>query len=283
MNESIGCGMTNTQDEAKDQQKIFTVYASDDHFLIIDNMMDAETNRHKFLHLVISLEGGSDAGLHIEVDGAVLHCNGIIINSDVTHSFYGKNHKHAMLLVDHTSQLGRCMQNSLLQDNAAYNTFSDQLSVDLKQQIAKIPESKLTPLDYHEYWYYLLSLLSLKNCSLIKTTGDERVTNTLEYLTKSKKFNQSITALAKKSHLSPSRLSHLFKQHTGGTLKNYLLFRQLLSALSLIAEGNSATMAAVNSGFDTPSHLSATCKRLMGINPNLMSKVSSFLKVFMFH
>lgn len=274
--------MTRAHDGLKDRQNVFRVYASDDHLLIIGNMVEADSHFHRFLHVIVSLEDDPAKGLDITVDGRVLNCKGIIINSDVVHAFHGRNADHALVLVDHTSQLGRCLKDHFLPDGAPHHVFPLGLSLALAHEIAQIPQGKLPPLAYQNHWHRVLFLLDLAHCSLFHRKCDERVARILAYMKKPGDRPHSLKALAEQIHLSPSRLSHLFVESTGGTLKNYILFNQLLQALCLIAEGESATMAALESGFDTSSHFSSTCKRLIGLQPGSIRKVSCFLKVSMF-
>ena len=274
--------MTRAQDGLNEKQNVFRVYASDDHLLIIGNMVEADSHFHRFLHVIVSLEDDPAKGLDITVDGHALNCKGIIINSDVVHAFHGRNADHALILVDHTSQLGRCLKDHFLPDNAPHHVFSPELSLALAHEIAQIPQGQPPLPAYQEHWHQALLLLGLAHCSLLHKKCDARVAGILAYMKQPQNHPHSIKALAEQIHLSPSRLSHLFVQSTGGTLKNYILFNQLLQALYLIAQGESATMAALETGFDTSSHFSSTSKRLMGLQPGSIRKVSCFLKVSMF-
>ena len=78
--------------------------------------------------------------------------------------------------------------------------------------------------------------------------------------------------LCAKTYLSQSRLSHLFKQETGSTLAGYLAFMKLRKAFEYAESGRNLTDAAMRAGFDSSSHLAATCKRMFGIS------LSAFLR-----
>jgi methylphosphotriester-DNA--protein-cysteine methyltransferase len=66
----------------------------------------------------------------------------------------------------------------------------------------------------------------------------------------------------------------------GIPLKSYLTLHQLEKAYQDILNGNSITDAAMNAGFDSPSHFAATVKRLMGLPTRRALKDSRFLKVY---
>lgn len=235
------------------------------------------------MQLVLCLEEKEDKVLNLQINSDYITCRGALIKSKTPHNFYGQDIKHAIILIDHTSQLGRCLERHYLPDHAAYCLIPEPLACALSQLLLRIPKKSITALQYHDIWHEFLSLLDLAYCATDHVIADQRIFEIIEKIKISGDFNYSMSDLANQWHLSPSRLSHLFKTHTGGTLKSYLLFKQLLNALYLIAQGSSATDAAMSSGFDSSSHLSSTCRRLTGIHPHRVSKVSNFLKVSLFH
>ena len=72
--------------------------------------------------------------------------------------------------------------------------------------------------------------------------------------------------------LSQSRLSHLFRAETGNTLAGFLAFMKMRRAFEYAERGMNLTDAAMYAGFDSSSHLAATCKRMFGIS------LSAFLR-----
>lgn len=153
----------------------------------------------------------------------------------------------------------------------------------LRLLFCSILETAVDAESYHSQWqqlYHIMGIASGKNSHRVP---DRRISKALDILNAEGVFHLTSAQVADRVYLSPSRFSHLFKQHTGSTLKSYLLFKQLLSALSAITQGQSVTVAAVNAGFDSPSHLSNSCKRLTGLQPSLLHKVSGFLQVSRYH
>ena len=68
------------------------------------------------------------------------------------------------------------------------------------------------------------------------------------------------------SCLSQSRLSHLFTQNMGMSLHRYLSFDKMRKGYTNFLSTGNITQAALDSGFDTPSHFAATCKRMFGLS-----------------
>ena len=79
---------------------------------------------------------------------------------------------------------------------------------------------------------------------------------------------EPLKGLAAQVGLSPSRLRHLFRQGTGISLRNYLRWQRLLSALHWSAEGLSLTEAAHAAGFSDSAHLSRFFRASFGLKPS---------------
>lgn len=82
----------------------------------------------------------------------------------------------------------------------------------------------------------------------------------------------SIPGLAAQVHLSESRLSALFKQHTGIPLYRYILWSKIRFAINRIMTGHSINEAAWEAGFTDNSHFHKMLVTMFGISP------SQFLK-----
>ncbi|GAA2422813.1 helix-turn-helix domain-containing protein [Mycolicibacterium llatzerense] len=77
---------------------------------------------------------------------------------------------------------------------------------------------------------------------------------------------ESAGDLAAAVGLSESRFLHLFRQETGSSLRRYRLWSRLTRAGAEIAAGQSLTVAAVEAGFTSPSHLSDRFKSTFGLS-----------------
>ena len=108
---------------------------------------------------------------------------------------------------------------------------------------------------------------------------DQRIELLLQLIENCDCNSHAISSFADKVSLSPSRLSHLFKAETGVPLKSYITLHQVERAFMKLLCGKNITEAALEAGFDSSSHFSATVKRMMGIPASLSTKDSVFLKV----
>lgn len=106
-------------------------------------------------------------------------------------------------------------------------------------------------------------------------TEDKRVRRVISIVTKEKGKDVDLSLLAEKAYLSPSRLTHLFKQETGISVSKFIVWRRVRSAVDLLSRGESLTDAAHNSGFSDLSHMSRTFRQLFGFAPSSLFKAKS--------
>ena len=79
--------------------------------------------------------------------------------------------------------------------------------------------------------------------------------------------NVTLAQLARASFLSESRFSHLFKKQTGISVRQWMLWKKMLLAVSKSMEGCSLTECAHYVGFADSSHFIKVFKKMFGINP----------------
>jgi len=99
---------------------------------------------------------------------------------------------------------------------------------------------------------------------------DPRITRVIEWLQTRRGAPVTLSEVARISHLSPSRFRHLFMAQTGTSLRAYLLWLRVGSAIAAAMAGLSWTDAAQEWGFADSAHLSRTCRRMFGIAPTML-------------
>lgn len=103
----------------------------------------------------------------------------------------------------------------------------------------------------------------------LKLTNDDRVDKCIEIIeTKNLEYKKLITSLTSKVFLSESRLSHLFTENVGISIKKYLVWNRLKQALEfLLSEETNLKEASFEASFSDQAHLSKCFKNLIGISP----------------
>ncbi|GAA0722461.1 helix-turn-helix transcriptional regulator [Clostridium malenominatum] len=250
---------------------MMNLYGAHDHVLILSDIINADFHKHSFLQISISLE----SSFEIEVLGKHFNCKGIAIDSNTSHRFDGHKNKLLFLLIDNTSTLAKPFK-ELFCGHHIY-TFSNEMVDKISKFVLNNYESII---DNASYIKFLTELLRLLNVEYIYSEPvDQRVIEVIDLLKNCHASEHSVNILANQVSLSKSRLSHLFKENTGITLSGYLVLHKLQNAIYLIFNGMNITKAALTAGFDSPSHLAVTSKRLLGMSAREINKDSVFLKV----
>lgn len=104
----------------------------------------------------------------------------------------------------------------------------------------------------------------------IKDGYSSRILNCLDYLNSaSVDYPEMMKVLQGRVHLSESRLSHLFKEEVGISIKRYLVWSRLKrTAYTFINEDRTLYEAALEAGFYDQAHMSNAFKQLLGLRPS---------------
>ncbi|HHY28699.1 MAG TPA: helix-turn-helix domain-containing protein [Desulfitobacterium dehalogenans] len=240
-------------------------------FAAISDQVEADSHKHWLLQVLLS----SKQELDIKVKGELIPCKALLVNMDTEHAFNTKGEVHFTMLIDPTTELGRAMRH-LLKEQPFYvlpqaETALIQQAFD-KALVQKDPGSLLT---------FVQSMISYFD-SHDRVSFDERIMNVLNLLDRcvdEDEYHQ-LKYFSKETHLSESRLAHLFKDETGIPLKSYLVLHKLQRAYESIFDSETITAAALKAGFDSPSHLAYTNKMMTGMSATNIIKDSEFLKAF---
>lgn len=149
--------------------------------------------------------------------------------------------------------------------------------------ISDLPEADIAPLvatlrESYERGVTDEALLAIGREAVASLAGgapltiavDPRITRVIEWLQTRRGAPVTLSEVARVSHLSPSRFRHLFMAQTGTSLRAYLLWLRVGSAIAAAMAGLSWTDAAQEWGFADSAHLSRTCRRMFGIAPTML-------------
>lgn len=85
----------------------------------------------------------------------------------------------------------------------------------------------------------------------------------------------ALKELAALACLSPDRMTHLFREQTGMSIKRYLLWAKIRRTVQLMATGGSLTQIALSGGFTDAAHMSRTFQRYFGLPPSFLANAGS--------
>ncbi|MEK4519340.1 AraC family transcriptional regulator [Paenibacillus sp. FSL H8-0122] len=250
---------------------MMNLYGAEHHLMVVSDSIDAEEHRHSFVQVTISLTGEFD----IEVAGQSLRCLGIVINSSVIHRLKEAGHPLMLLLIDSASDMAASFSRML--EGQQFHVFPHELIKSIREFVRNEYAGIKDPDSYRSFLGQLLRLLGVEqvNTAIV----DSRIREFIQLIKDCTDSEHSVSQYARQLGLSNSRLSHLFKENTGISLSGYMVLHKLQKAVYLIFAGLSITDAAMAAGFDSPSHLAATSKQLLGMTAKDIRKDSVFLKV----
>lgn len=207
-------------------------------------------------HLAVHFIAGLDGPVHCVVSGDSFDADAVFIASDVVHTAYAETGDMLVFLFDTAGSIAEEAQKQYLCGRPYF--CGDKETVEKLREIWK----NNPPAQADSLITQLLGLDAVGN-----TLRDERISQVLEYLRSLDEVPEEITAqLCAKVCLSPSRLSHLFKENVGISLHRYLAMDKMRKGYIHFQKYGNITEASMRAGFDSPSHFAATCKRMFGIS-----------------
>jgi AraC-like DNA-binding protein len=103
---------------------------------------------------------------------------------------------------------------------------------------------------------------------------DPRIARSVAMLRKHASKRLSLSELARATGLSESRFRHLFKATIGLPLRRYRLWLAMDVAMRRVASTGNLTVAALDAGFASSAHFSATFRDMFGLEPSRLAKLA---------
>jgi AraC-like DNA-binding protein len=245
------------------------IYWDRDKISIITDQIEAVPHKHWAMQLFLSVE----KEFEISVGKQQISCRCIIINRNTPHSFSTGNILHFTMIIEPTTSIAG--QLDKIMKGKEYHIFDNPDIVQTQEILFRLIHSNGME-EYQHFMIQLYKFLRLKEHSKIY---DDRIRELLHEIEQCNCDTHSIASFADKAALSPSRLSHLFREQVGIPLKSYLQFHQMKKAFLALLNGKNITEAAMFANFGTPSHFAAVTKKMMGMPASISLKNSVFLKV----
>ena len=245
------------------------IYWDRDKISIITDQIESVPHKHWTMQLFLSIE----KNLEIGVEDNKISCRCIVINRDILHSFSTNGNMYFTMIIEPASSLATQLVERM--GGTKYCMFDNQ-DIEYIQNLLFCLIDSDGLREYREFMIQLYKFLGVKEQAKIY---DDRVKDLLYEIERCNCDIHSIASFADKVALSPSRLSHLFKEQMGMPLKSYIQFHQMQTAFLALLNGKNITEAAMLSGFDSPSHFATVTKKMMGMPASISVKNSVFLKV----
>ncbi len=221
------------------------------YIVVLPSFSKTATHKHPFMHLFVGVNG-----CKIKVEKKELQSNIIMLDSNVKHAVEDGVDCEFFLLIDPTSAIAEKILDKYVCNSLYYDTDGG---------IADIPKDLSTLSDKQIVEIVEDMLLNMGIAMDHISTRDERIEQVISNIISGAWLNYTVKEIAEAVFLSESRLTHLFKENVGISLKSYILIRRMERAYRFVNLGGKITQAAMESGFASSAHLAYTCKTLTGI------------------
>ena len=208
-------------------------------------------------------------------DGQWVEKRAMLIAPNHAHACDARNLQIITLGIDPESSLGEwIMKNVLKEDNTL--DFPER---DIKPEDFEKLNNWLEAGNWSAMRAWIEDVFGYNSEKHIGRETDERLQAVIEFIANHIEGEINTAMLTEVAHLSESRLLHLFKEHMGLPIRNYIQWYRLQLALKFVISGKSLTEAAYHAGFADQAHMTRTCVKMVGIPPSTAVKNSKFVQV----
>ena len=228
--------------------------------MFIGSSLNTDPHKHDCLQLTIDLR---ENFLMKGLDQEWISYSSSIVSSDYTHQLDSNGSQQLFIYLDKNSNYANLLKEKYL--------VTEPISkLNIKSRV--IPPDDLAKMmvndtcrDWYNQFLHILYLAIGKQTTLKR---DARVEIAIDYIMDMNFFPADlITQLASKVCLSESRFRHIFKEHTGQSLKSFILWAKVARSLDLIMRGEKVVAASRQSGFWDGAHFDKTMQKLLGVSP----------------
>lgn len=211
--------------------------------------------------------------MKLQVSKTSISCKCVIVNKNVHHCFSSEGQLHVSIILLPTSSIAWQVANLMV--DKEYDVIDILQFQELQDIVLRLIASD-KPDDHSHFIQKFRECLGLCEDTIVY---DNRILKLFSYIEDCECDDHALSFFADKVALSPSRLSHLFREQVGLPLKSYIQLHQMQKAFLAILQGEHVTDAALLANFDSPSHFASVTKRMIGMSATSSLKDSVFLKV----
>ncbi len=149
-------------------------------------------------------------------------------------------------------------------------SYNLQLSTFLTDKKVILQNGIFIQSNFEEKHQFLLETRDFAITHDLRTPINKRIAKSIELIEENElDYDNLISELTSEVLLSNSRLSHLFKEHIGVSIKKYLVWNKLKQAINLyLDENTNLTDISIESGFFDQAHFTNSFKKILGVSPS---------------
>lgn len=203
------------------------------------------TNQHRHFYIEVAFPLSGNLSVKT-ADRDYNNIESIVINSNWKHSFDCMEGECQLYFIDPTSSIGTSLLDQWLTNKKNIRVDSFLSLPDFNKQYVNGHTNRKTP----------------------ERDIDERINACLDWIeTNFSREGINVKKISEVALLSDSRFAHIFKEQTGISVYQYILWKKVEEAILLSQEGFSLTQCAYSLGFTDSAHFTRTFKNMFGISP----------------
>lgn len=236
-----------------------TLFLWNDRWMLLGHLPANKAHRHVSASLLLGLDGTFE----LEVEGQRRRARAAVVAPDVPQALNPGGTAMLVAQLDPDSDAWRRLAGMLGDQSSVDLPLSDELAA---------------------------ALAGSRDCSdlsgnldrLLNATGvpplplDARVADLCNHLRDTLPEKLDATALAQRVGLSASRLTHLFREQTGVTLRRFLLYLKITRAVARWEPGMTLSTLAAEAGFYDQPHLVRTARDMFDALPSVYIGTGQF-------
>lgn len=231
--------------------------------------VSSDYHAHHAIQLGLGIS--STTQFRTKADADWVHYNGVLIPSNLVHTFRAPGELVANLFCDPESQVGRLLKSKL--DPKTITPLDPATTRPLVKALQTAFEQEADAA--HMIAIAQQCFTALCDGVVFAVPTDVRITAAIDKIHKRLDSAFTLGDIARAVHLSESRFRHLFVSETGLHFRGYVLWARLNRAMELGFSGVSWTEAAHAAHFSDAAHLTRTCQRMFGFAPTHAQKGSN--------
>lgn len=223
-----------------------------------------EMHRHSAAQCAVALDGPlvvrTENGFEVETEGAVF------VDANIPHCVSSPEGKIAFLYLERTLFPPSAAKAVPTRASPPGLIVRDMpFDAELRAKLMQVRTGSLSRAEASDTRTKLLSLFIPP---APQPAIDPRVQKVMQFIAAHPMQHPDTQQLADMAGLSPSRLQHLFSDHTGMPIRRYLLWQRIRCVLEAVHGGVNLTEAAHEAGFADSAHFSRTFRDMTGITPS---------------
>lgn len=224
---------------------------------------DNERHRHHAAQICVSLEGT----LRIESDGVTVEASAVAVAPDYPHRIDAGDARILAIYLEPESDEYASLVPSFFSGDSTEQLRAFEPAPD---NLKSLQGLCLVNNDPQLAWTICASALGLGSCSTQRRSRDARVEKVITLIQVEPNDTHSVDRLANAVHISPSRLSHLFRDNVGVPIRRYIVWSRIRQVVQLAINGATLTEAAHSAGFADAAHMSNSFRQMFGFAPSAL-------------